>query len=294
MLYLPKTPPKISVEFTSPSNPLAEKTIFQAASCLKHYELDYYCVNFGGDVIAPDRASKITHKLATQHYLPVIGYLRRTNVSADKLNALADYYIQRTISTLFITEGRRLNTAAISTDHYASLIQAVKSLKKHSNIKISVEARPEHTNTEIDMIRQLIDLGVDEIVTRFSFNPNLTLRFLEKVSQTHTLPKIRIGILPFENPSKTFLTAHRLNVSVPHDLQRIFGQYSDNDTINISLGMHLLLQQVQYYMQAGYDHFHVRFGRSHLPIDALCRYYNIPYHAPCDTLKNLTFKTKIV
>lgn len=284
--------PKISLEFTSPSNPIAEQKIYRAVSVLKHYEIDFACMNFGGDIIAPDRAQKIALKLHTQYHLPVIGYLRRSNVDYHKINQITQNYIQNNINTIFITEGRRLSKSSIETNHYASLIQAVEALKKDSGLKIIVETRPEHTGTEMDMIKSLIDLGIDGIITRFSFNPHITLKFLDKIAHTHTLPPVRIGILPFENPSKTFLTAHRLNVAIPNDIQRMFSKYPDDDLINISLGMHLLLQQTQQYLNLGYDHFHIRFGRSHTPIEALCRYYDIPYHQPCDTLKNLFFQSQ--
>jgi 5,10-methylenetetrahydrofolate reductase len=279
--------PKISIEFTSPSNPVAEKAIFKAASVLKHYDIDFICVNFGGDTLSPERAMQITQKLNIQHFLPIIGYIRRSHISKNQFHEITNTYLSQNITKLFITEGRRLNSDIVVTDHYASIIDAVKAIKKKTSIKIAIEARTEHNNSEIDMIKSLIDLGIDEIITRFTFNPPSIIRFLDKISQTHILPNIRIGILPFENPSKTFLTAHRLNVAIPNELQRLFGQYDDNETINISLGMHFLLQQTQYYIQSGYDNFHIRFGRCHIPIEALCRYYNIPYNAPCNTFQSL-------
>jgi len=288
-LYPPKNTPRISLEFTSPSNPMAEKAIFNAALALKHYQTDFSCVNFGGDVLVPTRAIDITQRLYTQHRMPIVGYLRRSNISQVNFDKIANAYIDKGINRLFITEGRRLGTTAIITDHYASLIDAVKALKQKGDFKISIEARPEHNSSEIEMIKILIELGVHEIITRFTFNPTHTLKFLEKIQATHTLPKVRIGVLPFESPSKGFLTAHRLNVAIPNDLQKLFSQYPDDDAINLSLGMHLFLKQIQIYMKEGYERFHVRFGRSHLPIESLCRYYNIAYRAPCDTSKKLQF-----
>lgn len=283
MLYLidnHKTIPQISLEFTSPSNPISEKNILHAAEALQYFDTVFSCVNFGGDVLSPERAIMMINKLKTHYNMPVIGYLRRSNIEKDTFNAITDTYISHHITKIFLTEGRRLNTPLVTINHYDSLINAVIALKKKGNFKIAIEARPEYPNTEIDLIKNLIDIGIDEIITRFSFNPQHTLRFLDKLGSKVSLPKVRIGIMPLENPSKTFLTAHRLNVHVPDFIQRLFSHYPDNDMINTSIGMHILLSQIQIFMQVGYHNFHVRFGRSHEPIEALCRYYGIAYNPP--------------
>jgi 5,10-methylenetetrahydrofolate reductase len=281
MIYsIDSTPiiPNISLEFTSPSNPMSERVIFDAANILQNFDTAFSCVNFGGDVLSPERAIMILNKLKNHYNMPVIGYLRRSNIARDTFDSIADSYVSANISTLFLTEGRRLNNHATTTDQHNSLIDAVIALKKKGNFKIAIEARPEHDNTELELIRNLVDVGIDAIITRFSFNPYHTLRFLDKLGGKAHLPKIHIGIMPLENPSKTFLTAHRLNVTVPDFIQRLFSNYPDNDTINISLGMHVLLSQTQIFIHAGYDNFHIRFGRSHEPIEALCRYYGISHN----------------
>lgn len=275
-----KIVPKISLEFTSPSNPSSEKNILTSCDSLRHFGTEFSCVNFGGDVISPDRAMMVTRKLKYDYQMPVIGYLRRSNIPQDTFNQIAETYYNENITTIFLTEGRRLNTTSITTEHHNSLIDAVIALKEKKKFKIFVEARPEYDNSEIDLIKNLVDIGIDEIITRFSFNTDSVLRFIEKLDSKTNLPPIRIGLMPIENPSQTFLTAHLLNVPVTDALQKLFSHYSDNENINISLGTHLLLMQVQSLIKLGFYKFHIRFGRSHEPIEALCRYFGIDYNPP--------------
>lgn len=269
-------PPKISLEFTTPSNPIAEKNILDAAQILQQFKTDFSCFNFGGGHISSERAMMMIDKFHDQFQMPVSGYLRRSHVDRIHFDALVSAYEAANIHTIFLTEGRRLNSTPKTTAHYPSLIDAITALKKrNSNLKIMIEARPEHNRDEIKLMEAVIDAGVDEIITRFSFNAETTLRFLDKLNAYGTLPIIRIGVMPFENPSKTFLTAHRLNVQIPQFIQKLFNDYPEYDEVNTSISAHILLGQVQNYMQAGYHHFHIRFGRSHNAIEALCRFFNI-------------------
>lgn len=276
-MQLLSSSPNISLEFTTPSNPTAEQTILDAANILQNYQIKFSCVNFGGGIISPERAMMMITKLRTLYNMPVIGYLRRSHIDKNHFDKLAVAYRNAHINTVFLTEGRRLNSTPVTSDHYSSLIHAINALKMNHHFKVAIEARPEHNHGEIDLIRHAIDTGVDEIVTRFSFNVTTTLRFLEKLSKSHaTLPKIRIGVMPFENPTKTFLTAHRLNVQIPQFIQNIFNEYPEYDTVNSSISTHILLTQIQKYMDSGYHNFHIRFGRSHHAIETLCRFFNVP------------------
>lgn len=275
-----KTPPKISLEFTSPSDPVAEKNIMNAIDHLRHFDIDFSCVNFGGDFISPKRALMITNKLKNHYKMPVIGYLRRSNIARDEFDSIADDYLSANITKIFLTEGRRLNTTAITTNHHTSLLDAVMALKKNNAFEIAIEARPDCDSSEIELIKNLIDIGIDEIITRFSFNTQNTMRFIDKLGSKATLPKIRIGIIPIESPSQTFLTAHLLNVPIPDTLHTLFENYTDNQTVSLCLGTHILLSQIHSFMQAGYNNFHIRFGRSFEPIEALCRLYGMTYTKP--------------
>jgi 5,10-methylenetetrahydrofolate reductase len=263
-----KNTPKISLEFTSPSDPATEKNIMNALEHLRQFDTDFSCVNFGGNFISPKRALMITNKLKNHYKMPVIGYLRRSNIARDEFDSITDDYLSANITKIFLTEGRRLNTTAMTTNHHTSLLDAVMALKKKNVFKIAIEARPDCDSSEI------------EIITRFSFNTQNTIRFIDKLGAKATLPKIRIGIIPIESPSQTFLTAHLLNVPIPDSLHRIFEHYTDNHSVNLCLGTHILLSQIHNFMQAGYDNFHIRFGRSFEPIEALCRFYGIEYTQP--------------
>ncbi len=284
----PKVMPHISLEFTAPANPVAEKNIFDAVEHLQYFKTAFSCVNFGGDVMSPDRAVMIINKLKNKYSMPVIGYLRRSHIDKTNFDSIADAYVSANINTIFLTEGRRLNATSVTSNHHESLIHAVEALQKKGNFKIIIEARPEHDNTEIDLIKNLIDIGIDNVITRFSFNPYTTLKFLDKLSAKTTIPKIHIGMMPIENPSLTFLTAHLLNVQVPDYLQKLFINHSQNDVINLSLGIHVLLLQTQHFIDAGYDNFHIRFGRSFEPIEALCRYYGIHDKQPHEKISLAT------
>jgi 5,10-methylenetetrahydrofolate reductase len=250
------------------------------ADNLKHFDIDFSCVNFGGNFMSPERAMLITQKLKNNYKMPVIGYLRRSNIDRNEFDMIANHYEQANITKIFLTEGRRINTTNMTVDHHKTLYDAVLALKKKKNFKITVEARTENDPAEIEIIKKLIDIGIDEIVTRFSFNPYNVLRFIDKLGNKSEIPKIRIGILPIENPSQTFLTAHLLNVPVPENFHKLFENYTDNATVNLCLGTHIMLSHMENFMQAGYHHFHIRFGRLFEPIEALCRYYGVGYYNP--------------
>jgi 5,10-methylenetetrahydrofolate reductase len=275
-----KNTPRISIEFTSPCNPVAEKYIMNCADNIHHFDTDFSCVNFGGNFMSPERAMMITERLKNTYQMPVWGYLRRSNIDRTEFDKIALEYKKSNINSIFLTEGRRLNTTNMSVHHYETLYDAVCSLKQKHDFKIAIEARTEHDSSEIDVIKRLIDVGVDEIVTRFSFNPHNVLRFIDKLGNQATRPKIRIGILPIENPSQTFLTAHLLNVPVSDTIHKLFENYTDNQPINLCLGTHIMLSQIQGFMQEGYHDFHIRFGRLFEPIETVCRYYGIAYHNP--------------
>jgi 5,10-methylenetetrahydrofolate reductase len=270
-------PPKISIEFTSPSEPALEKNIINAADNLRYFDTDFSCVNFGGNFMSPERAIMITKKLRHDYKMPVVGYLRRSNIDRQEFDRIAHHYQESQITKIFLTEGRRINTQNTTTNHYETLYDAVLALKQKKTFHIAIEARSEHDALEIDTIKKLIDIGVDEIITRFSFNPYNVMRFIDKLGNKTHIPKIRIGILPIENPSQTFLTAHLLNVPVPETVHKLFENYTDNPSVNLCLGTHIMLSYMKIFMHAGYNDFHIRFGRSFEPIETLCRYYGIAY-----------------
>ena len=123
---------------------------------------------------------------------------------------------------------------------YAYAADLVAGLKDVADFEISVaaypEAHPESSNwiQDIENLKRKVDAGADRAITQFFFDPELFLRYLERVRVAGIDIPIVPGILPITNFERTCSFAKRCGATVPDWLAALFeGLDEDPATRNL-------------------------------------------------------------
>ena len=138
----------------------------------------------------------------------------------------------------------------------------VAGLKRIADFEISVAAFPEHhpeapnAAFEIENLKRKIDAGATRAITQFFFDPEIFLRYRDKVAAAGVTIPIIPGILPVTKFATVVRFAKLCGTAVPSWLTRFFETLDEDPETRKLVAATIAAQQCEALRGQGVEMFH--------------------------------------
>jgi methylenetetrahydrofolate reductase (NADPH) len=223
---------RVSFEFFPPKTEEMEQTLWESLDLLAPLNPSFFSVTYGAGGSTRARTHEIVTKIQSKTTIPAAAHLTCIHSSKDEIAEIAEHYWNSGIRHIVALRG---DPPAIGTarqhpieDEYRYANELVAALKKIAPFEITVagypETHPQADSPEKDLyyLKQKIDAGATRIITQFFINPEVFLRFRDRVAAAGIFVPVVPGILPITNFKRTLDFARICGAKVPGWLQKLF------------------------------------------------------------------------
>ncbi|HET7371279.1 MAG TPA: methylenetetrahydrofolate reductase, partial [Gammaproteobacteria bacterium] len=170
--------------------------------------------------------------------------------------------------------------AAKFTPHpqgYARAAELVAGLKRVADFEISVAAHPEthpdaaSPEADLDNLKAKVDAGANRVMTQYFFDPDVFLRFRDRVRAAGIDAPLVPGILPVTNFNQVVKFSAACAATVPKWLARLFDGLDEEPETRQLVAASVAAEQCRRLQAEGVDEFHFyTLNRAALTL-AICR-----------------------
>ena len=148
---------------------------------------------------------------------------------------------------------------------FAYATELIEHLKRNFDFGIAAACYPEShqespdPQTDLDYVKQKVDLGADFLITQLFYDNSDFFRFLDRARQAGINVPIIAGLLPVVSTSQIRRIAGLCGATIPRELNEKLEKYVDDDRAAREVGVEHTLAQVRELWDAGVDgiHFYV-------------------------------------
>ncbi len=204
--------------------------------------------------------------IAGRTHLPVAAHMTCANRSRYEVDEIIDSFWNDGVRCILALRGDMLAEGAPYKPHpegYFYTYDFVAGIKeRYPDMKVLVAGYPEKhpespTETfDLDHLKRKIDAGADGALTQFFFDPEVFLRWRDKVAVRGIQAPLTPGLLPVLNFRKTLELAKRCNAVVPGFLRTMFEGVEAGGVDHKLLAMNVLSHQITRLIEHGVKDFH--------------------------------------
>lgn len=257
-----------SLEVFPPKSAAGVNALLETVRTYTAFRPSYITVTFGagGSAETVAYARDIVSKIAQATDLPVASHMTCAGRSKADVDAIIQSFWNDGVRQIVALRGDILGQAAPYQPHpegYFYTSDFIRSIKSnHPSMRVSVagypETHPESPSVDFDLdhLKKKMDAGADEILSQFFFDPEVFLRWRDKVAARGISAPIVPGLLPILNFPKAVNFAKKCNANVPDFLVKMF-EGSDPDGLDHKLlAMNVLSHQITRLIENGVKQFH--------------------------------------
>lgn len=140
--------------------------------------------------------------------------------------------------------------------------ELVEILTEVGDFDVSVASYPEKhpeaksLDDDIAYLKEKLDAGANRSITQFFFDPEIFLRFRDRVAKAGIDKPVVPGILPILNIDKVAEFGKKCDVQVPQFLLRMYEDVPRNSIDHKVLAMNILSHQITRLLAEGVRYFH--------------------------------------
>lgn len=225
-------------------------------------------VTFGaiGTQESIDHMRDIVRQIMRRTKIPVAAHMTCANRSKGEVDYIIDTLVQDGVRHFVALRGDMMGEGAPFRPHpdgYPMTYDYIAGIKKnHPDVFVYVAGYPEtHPESpseshDIDHLKRKVDAGADGVLTQFFFDPEVFLRWRDKVEKRGIHTPLIPGLLPVLNFPKTCSMAQRCNASVPPFMHVMFDGVDPAGMDHKLLAMNILSHQITRLVEHGVTHFH--------------------------------------
>lgn len=224
--------PRISFEFFPPKSDAMEASLWQAIRRLEPLGPDFVSVTYGAGGSTRERTHRTVIRIAKETTIRPAAHLTCVCASRSEADAVIREYeaagIRHIVALRGDPPGGLGGRYEAHPDGYATSADLVTGIKALGDFEVSVACYPEthpeaaSPSQDLDVLQMKIDAGADRAITQFFFDPEVFLRFLERVRARGISIPIVPGILPIANFANARAFAARAGANVPGWLEKLF------------------------------------------------------------------------
>ena len=257
--------PLVSFEFFPPRTPSAARTLWRSFTRLQPYRPRFVSVTYGAVGSTRRRTHDIVRRMLAESDIPPAAHLTCIGATRDEVDAVARGYWEAGIRHIVAIRGDPPagdDGYQPHPDGYRYASDLVEGLKKVADFEITVSAYPEihpespNAAVDLDNLKRKIDAGATRAITQFFFEPDVYLRFMDRVRASGITTPIVPGVLPVVDVVSASRFAVRCGASIPDWLVARHGRVGSGAEARASVAVSVATEFVHRLMLEGVDQFH--------------------------------------
>lgn len=263
-----------SLEVFPPKTPVGVEHLLATVDAYSALHPAAITVTFGatGNIETVEHVRDVIRRIRARTDRPVAAHIACANRSRKDVDAILDSFWEDGIRHVVALRGdmqqgdMRPEGAAAYQPHpegYAKTHEFISSIAtRHPGFSIFVAGYPEthpespSENFDLDHLKRKVDAGANGVLTQFFFDPEVFLRWRDKVEKRGIDVPIVPGLLPILNFPKMLAMAKRCNANVPDFLHKMFDGVEPDSVDHKLLAMNVLSHQITRLIEHGVAHFH--------------------------------------
>jgi methylenetetrahydrofolate reductase (NADPH) len=258
-------PPQVSFEFFPPKTEKMSEILWGSIKRLEPLGPRFVSVTYGAGGTTRERTHATVVRILKDTALVPAAHLTCVGASRAEIDEVAAGYWESGVRHIVALRGDPPQNDPSFTPHqdgYANAAELVEGLKRVADFEISVAAYPEvhvdaaDADADIDYLKRKIDAGASRAITQVFFDPDVYLRWLEKVRAAGIDVPIVPGIMPVSNFDGAVRFCGMCGTDVPPWMHRLFdGIEKDGETRKL-VGATIAAEQCRRLQAAGINEFH--------------------------------------
>ncbi|MFB9884881.1 methylenetetrahydrofolate reductase [Balneatrix alpica] len=273
--------PDFSLEVFPPKTAPTALSLWKASQELAPLSPAFISVTCGaGGNVPGDSTKEVALVMAQQARCPVAAHMTCVSGSRDELRQLAKDYWNSNIRHIVALRGDMPGQERYTPrpDGFAYADELVAGLKEVADFDISVAGYPEgHPDSasqdkELEYLKKKVEAGANRIITQFFFDPEVFLRYRDRVAAAGIDAQVVPGLLPILNFKRMTQFAARCQANVPDFLHKMFEGVEAEDIDHRLLAMNVLSHQITRLHTEGVDFFHIYTLNESMLTRHVCRW----------------------
>lgn len=284
--------PKVSFEFFPPKTEKMSAVLWDSIKRLEPLDPRFVSVTYGAGGSTRERTHATVVRILEDTALVPAAHLTCVGASRGEIDDVARGYWDAGVRHIVALRGDPPKDDASFRQHndgYANAAELVAGLKRVADFEISVAAYPEvhvdaqSAEADIDYLKRKIDQGASRAITQVFFDPDLYLRWLEKVRAAGITVPVVPGIMPVSNFKGAVRFCGMCGANVPGWMHQLFEGLDEDSETRKLVGATIAAEQCRRLQAAGIDEFHFyTLNRADLTY-AICHILGLRDGAPSDS-----------
>ncbi len=260
------SPPRVSFEFFPPKTPQMKTNLWHSVQRLEPLGPSFVSVTYGAGGSTRERTHDTVKRIVRETSLDVAGHLTCVAASREEVNAVAQDYWDVGVRHIVALRGDPPagagNTYEPHPEGYATSADLVAGIKQCAAFEVSVgcypEVHPEATSPQVDLdvLKRKVDAGADRAITQFFFDPEIFLRFLDRVRAAGITIPVVPGVMPIANFKNIQKFAAKVGTHIPKRLTQVFEGLDDEPTTQPLVAASCAAELCLDLREQGVDDFH--------------------------------------
>lgn len=265
LLFAEHEAPRVSFEFTPPTTEKMEQTLWRSIRRLEPLQPSFVSVTYGAGGSTRERTHDTVRRIVTDTDLAPAAHLTCVGATCAEIDQIVQAYWDAGVRHIVALRGDPPGGEEAYTPHpggYANAADLVAGILRIADFDVSVAVHPEgHPDAgsdaaELENFRAKIDAGASRAITQFFFDPDMFLRFIDKVLAAGISVPIIPGIMPVSNFAAAKRMAGKAGAEVPKWLGELFAGLDDDPTTRRLIAATVAIEQSRYLQARGIEDFH--------------------------------------
>jgi methylenetetrahydrofolate reductase (NADPH) len=213
-----------------------------------------------------DVSRRVIKLLSERTNKPIAAHLTCAGRTKAELDTILDSFWQDGVRHILALRGDMLSqdgTSQMHEDGYPMTQDFIAGIKaRYPEMKVYVAGYPEtHPESpseafDLDHLKRKVNAGASGVLTQFFFDPEVFLRWRDKVAAHGIDVPLTPGLLPILNFPRLLSMAQRCNAHVPGFLHAMFDDVEPESIDHKLLAMNVLSHQITRLIENGVKNFH--------------------------------------
>lgn len=287
------SPLDLSFEFFPPKSPKAGASMVEAASAFKEFAPSFCSVTYGAGGSNQTGTLDAALQVAAAAGSAPAAHLTAVGASRAEVNNVADGFWRKGVHRIVALRGDPQGNAGRYEAHpegYLNAAEMVAGLMEMRDFDISVAAYPEKhpdspsVDADIDNLKRKLDAGAARAITQFFFDPEVFLRFRDRLAGRNIWKPLVPGILPIRNIEQVQRFAASCGAAVPDAVVAAF-ERANSDQERRSIAIDQAASLCERLLRHGVRDFHFySLNKADLCLD-VCRALSLAADAETATAR---------
>ena len=241
------------------------RTLWRSFRRLEPYGPRFVSVTYGAGGGTRERTHQIVRRMLAESEIPPAAHLTCVGASRGEVDEVARDYWDAGIRHIVALRGdppAGTDRYQPHPDGYRYASDLVEGLKRVGDFEITVaaypETHPESSNAAVDLdnLKRKIDAGATRAITQFFFEPDVYLRFMDRVRAAGITVPVVPGVLPVTDIISASRFAARCGANIPDWFVARFGRVGNGAQARSTVAVSVATEFIHRLMLEGVNEFH--------------------------------------